>query len=142
VLASSVYMWITIGTSLRKGRKLGFSVLSQGICLSGMVMLLDYFLETHNNWAFNYALPLLFLCATLCISIIVIVKHIAIRDFILYFVLTALLGFIPLILIALGLVTVLWPSLVSIIYSGLALASIFIFADHATKIELKKRFHI
>ena len=52
------------------------------------------------------------------------------------------MGLLPLLALAMGLVTVIWPSLVSAIYSGLALVSIFIFADNATKIELKKRFHI
>jgi len=142
VTANIVYLWITIGTALRKHSKIGFNIMIQGISLGVLVLLMDRLFDTHVNWAFNYALPFLFFSATLAITIIVIVKRMAIRDFILYFILTALLGFIPLLLMLFGLVTVLWPSLAAALYSALALVSLFIFADNATKIELKKRFHI
>jgi len=142
VIANIVYMWIAIGTAMRKHAKLGHTIMIQGISLAGLIMVMNLFFDTRVNWAFNYALPFLFFSVTLSITIIVIVKRMAIRDFILYFILTALMGLLPLLALAMGLVTVIWPSLVSAIYSGLALVSIFIFADNATKIELKKRFHI
>jgi len=142
VVANILYMWIAISTALQRRAKLGYNVLIQGLCLAVMILIFDRFFDSKVNWAFNYALPFLFLTATLSITIIVIIKRMKIRDFILYFILTALMGFVPLLLIAVGLVDVIWPSVVSAVYSGLALVSIFVFADNATKVELKKRLHI
>lgn len=142
VVLNIVYIWIAIGTALKKHTKIGFNILIQGLSLAGLLLALSFFFELKNNWVFNYALPLLFFSATLSITIIIIVRRVAIRDFILYFILTALMGFIPLVLYAVGLITLMWPAMVSAVYSALALASIFIFADTATKVELKKRLHI
>lgn len=142
VIVLILYMWFSISTAVRRRRKLGYNVMIQGLSLAVLLAVLDRLLPTRGNWTFDYVLPALFFCATLSITVIVIVRRMAIRDFILYFILTALLGFIPILLMAVGLVKVLWPSLVSALYSLVSLVSLFILADNATKIELKKRFHI
>lgn len=141
VIGNILYMWIAISTAMRRRSKLGFNVLIQAISLAAILVLIDMF-SGHNNWALNYVVPFVFVTATMCITVIIIVKRMDSRSFILYFFLTALIGFIPVLLVAAGQVTVLWPSLVSAIYSGLSLISLFIFADKSTKQELKKRFHL
>jgi hypothetical protein len=141
VIANILYMWVTIGTAIRKHTRIGFNILIQAISLSALLIIIDYF-AGNNHWALNYAVPLLLVTAMLSITIIIIVKRIALNRFILYFFLIALLGFIPVILLAFNVVTVAWPSIASAFYSAISLVSIFIFADNATKIELKKRFHI
>ncbi|GHU80528.1 hypothetical protein FACS1894191_5990 [Clostridia bacterium] len=141
VIANILYMWITIRTMIREHTPVSFSILTQAISLSLLLLTIDY-LTGYHRWALNYAAPVLFVTAMLCITIVVIVKRVAIGRFVLYFFLIALLGFIPITLMAFGFVTVLWPSLASAVYSAISLVSIFIFADNATKIELKKRFHI
>lgn len=141
VLVNIAYIWVSIGTAIKPHSRLGFNILVQVVSLSVLMVIFDFF-AGHTNWALNYVVPFLFISATLSITVIIIVKRIAMGEFILYFVLTALLGFIPLIMLAAGQVTVRWPAVSSAVYSGLSLVSIFIFADHATKNELKKRFHI
>ena len=140
-IANIIYMWIAIGTALRRHTRLGYNITVQALSLAGMLCLFDYWLG-NLHWALNYAVPALFVTAMLSITIIIIVRRMDMGSFILYFFLIALMGFIPLILWALGLATVLWPSLVSALYSATSLVSILILADNATKIELKKRFHI
>jgi len=141
VIANIIYMWITIVSFTKKHIRISFSIFVQAISLSALLLIIDY-LTGYHKWALNYGAPLLFATAMVCITIIIIVRRVAISRFILYFFLIALLGFIPITLMAFGLVTVLWPSLSSAVYSAISLVSIFIFADNATKIELKKRFHI
>lgn len=141
VLGNITYMWVAITTAVKKRTKLGHNLLIQTISLALLLILIDRF--TGNlNWALNYVVPFLFMTATLCITIILLIKRMDVRSFILYFFLTALIGFVPILLMAMGLVTVLWPSLASAIYSGLSLVSLFVFADRSTKEELKKRFHV
>lgn len=141
VIANILYMWIAISTAVRRHAKLGFNIMVQVISLAVLLILLDYFSGNHR-WALNYVVPLLFITAMLSITIIIIVRRVDIGSFILYFILIGLLGFIPIILWALQMIKVLWPSLVAALYSAISLVSIFIFADNATKIELKKRFHV
>ena len=141
VIANLAYMWVATGTALRPSVKLGQTVMMQAIYLSVLVVVLGYLLDFHSL-VYNYVLPAVLVCATLSITIIVILKRMDIHSFVLYFILIALLGFIPVAIMAVGFVTVPWPSVVSALYSGLSLISIFLFANHATKIELKKRFHL
>lgn len=141
VIGNILYTWIAISTAIGKRAKLGHNILIQVISLAALMVLIDWF-AGRGNWALNYVVPFLFITATMCITIIIIVRRMDSRSFILYFFLTALIGFIPILLVALGQVTVLWPSVVSAIYSGLSLISLFIFADRTTKQELRKRFHI
>lgn len=141
VLVNILYMWIAIGTAIKRRARLGYNVMVQAVSLSALMVIFDFF-AGHSNWALNYVVPFLLISAMISITIIIIVKRVAIGEFILYFVLTALMGFIPVIMLAVGQVTVRWPAITSAFYGGLSLISIFIFADNATKTELKKRFHI
>lgn len=141
VIAAIIYLWIVVFTTLRKHVTLGFKILIQVLSLSGLFAAVDQIIG-HYEFAYDYVLPGLFTAATLTLTILIIVKRVRFKEFILYFLLTALMGFIPLILLAVGLVRISWPTTACAIYAGLSLVSMFIFADHATKIELKKRFHI
>lgn len=141
VIGNILYMWIAISTAVRKRARLGYNILIQAISLSALLVLIDWF-SGHSNWALNYVVPFLLITATLSITVIIIVRRMDARSFILYFILTALIGFVPIILVAVGQINVLWPALVAALYSGLSLISLFIFADRVTKQELKKRFHL
>ena len=141
VIGNILYMWIAVSTAVRRRTKLGLNVLIQAISLSALMVFIDMF-SSHTNWALNYVVPFLLMTATMSITVIIIVLRMDSRSFILYFFLTALIGFIPILLLVIGQVNVVWPSLVSAIYSGLSLSSLFIFADRDTKQELKRRFHI
>lgn len=141
VVGNIGYMWIAIGTAVREKSKLGFNILIQAISLSALMVLIDRF-SGNSNWALNYVVPFLFITATLSITVIIIVRRMDSRSFILYLILTALIGFLPIVFVGAGLITVRWPSIVSALYSGLSLISLFIFADRVTIQELKKRFHL
>ncbi|MGI6404065.1 MAG: DUF6320 domain-containing protein [Oscillospiraceae bacterium] len=142
VIANILYMWLAVPIALRRRYSVGFKVMAQAFLLASLVVVVDLIIGHNSTWAYDYVLPFLFATATLTITVISIVKRVKLREFILYFILIALLGFVPLLLLAVGLVRVSWPSMVSALYAGLSLVSLFVFADSATKIELKKRFHI
>ena len=141
VIGGILYMWIAVGTAVLRSTKPGYNILIQVLSLAALLVLIDWF-AGHRGWSLNYVVPFLFLCATASITVIIIVRRMDARGFILYLFLMALLGFVPVILLLFGLVTVAWPSLAAAIYSGLSLFGLFLFADRSTKQELKKRFHI
>ena len=141
VIANILYMWIALSSALKKNMRIGLNIIIQVLSLSGLIILIGSLLD-FSGIVFNYVLPGVFMGAMISISIIVIVRRIDIQGFLLYFMLIALLGFIPISLMAFKLVTILWPSLVTALYAGLSLISLFVFADNATKMELKKRLHL
>lgn len=141
VISGILYMWVAIGSAVRRAARLGYNILIQVLSLAVLLVVIDWF-SGHQGWSLNYVVPFLFVCATASITVIIIVRRMDIRGFVLYFFLMALLGFVPVILLAFGLVTVAWPSLVAAMYSGLSLIGLFVFADRSTKQELKKRFHL
>lgn len=141
VVGNIVYMWVAIGAAVRRWTKVGFNVLVQALSLSGLLLLIDGFTGYHG-WALDYVIPFLLMTATLCVTLLSIIRRMDAKKFILYLFLTALTGLIPIVLYALGLVKVMWPSLVCAVYSLLSLIGMFVFADRYTKQELKKRFHL
>ena len=141
VIVNMIYMWIALGSAFFSQRRLGFNVFVQVLSLAALLFVISRLVIPIANWALDYIIPFCFILGTFCITIITIVKRMQVREFVLYFILTALLGFIPLLFVLLGLVSVTWPSIGSAVYSGLSLIGIFVFADHATKMELRKRFH-
>jgi len=141
VIVNILYMWLAVPIALRRRYSVGFKVMAQAFLLAALVVAVDWIIGHNGTWAYDYVLPFLFVTAILTITVISIVKRVKLREFILYFFLIALLGFVPLLLLAVGLVRVSWPSLVSALYAGLSLVSLFVFADKATKMELKKRLH-
>lgn len=141
VAVNILYMWLAVPVALRRRYSVGFKIMVQAFLLAALIVAVDWITGRHT-WAFDYVLPFLFCTATLTITVVTIIKRVRFREFILYFILIALLGFVPLILMAAGLVQTVWPSMVSALYAALSLVSLFVFADRATRSELKKRFHI
>jgi hypothetical protein len=141
VVVNMLYMWIALGSAFLSQRRLGFNVFVQVLSLAALLFVISRLVIPIAHWALEYIIPFCFISGTFCITIITVVKRMQVREFVLYFILTALLGFIPLLFVLFDLVSVTWPAIGSAVYSGLSLIGIFIFADHATKMELRKRFH-
>jgi len=52
------------------------------------------------------------------------------------------IGFVPVLLYIIGIVTVLWPSIITALYSFLTFVGMLIFSDTTFKSELLRRFHL
>ena len=141
VIVSILYIWITVGTAIRRRTKIGFNILVQVINLLFLVIFIDIF-AGNKGWALNYVVPLLFVTAMVCDSVIVVIRRAYVGVSILGFLLVALLGFLPIFLNVMKLTTILWPALASALCSAISLISIFLFAGQVTKNELIKRFRI
>lgn len=139
--ASIVYIWVAIGTTIRRRHKKGFNLMIQVINLSVLLLVLALIFD-FKFLLFNIIYPALFISATISFNVIAIVRREEIKDFILYYLIVALFGFIPVILIPFKLVVIKWPAIVCAVYSVLSIISVFIFATRTTKNELKKRLKL
>lgn len=91
--------------------------------------------------AVDYVLPFLFTAATTAITLILAIRHMRWQAYVIYQLITAVLGCVPLVLYFVRVATVAWPSIASAAYSFITLIGMFIFADRRYKNELARRFH-
>ncbi len=141
VIGSLLYAWIVIGYPLLRKRKTGQIIVVVAIATSIYVFSLE--LATHTKgWGLTYVLPFIFIGATLAITFIILIKRLKWREYTVYQTIMVILGFLPIIFCATGLVEPMWPSILSAFYSLLTLVGMFVFVDKKYKDELIKRFHI
>lgn len=140
VIAPVLCAWLLVGNTLLARRRGGAVILLQTIAFSAMFAIIDAAAGFHR-WSVNYVIPFLLITQTLVITIIVYTKKIRWNQYIGYALTMIFLGFAPILLYAVGLCSVLWPSVSSAAYSFLTLAYMFVFSNKAFLGELKKRFH-
>lgn len=141
VLAGIAAIWVTVAMATRKRSSFSKQILYQVVTLSLILLFFDWLTGWHL-WAIDFVIPGLCVCATLAISIMAIIMHQRIQDFVIYLVVNALFGFIPVVFILTGWADIIWPSVVCIAISLLSLSGLILFAGKDTRSELKKRLHI
>lgn len=140
VLAGILYMWIAIVYGIRRVHRISRAILYQMIATSAIAVLIDQ-LYGGYGWAIDYVVPALCLFGMLAIAVVALISHIDLEEFVIYIVVNALLGLIPLIFVLIGLADARWPSLCCVMLSVLSLAGVFIFGGDDVRQEIKKRFH-
>lgn len=141
VIGSILYIWITVGYPLYAKRKIGHIIVINTIATSIYVYSLELATRT-KGWGLTYVTPFLFISATLMITFITLLKRLKWREYAVYQTIMVILGFLPILFCVTGLVTSIWPSVLSAFYSFITLMGMFIFADKKYKNELIKRFHL
>jgi hypothetical protein len=141
VIGSMLYIWITVAYPLFVKRKIGQIIVINAISTSIYIYSLE--LATHTDgWGLSYVTPFIFIASTLMITFILLLKRLKWREYSIYQTIMVTFGFLPVIFWVTGLVTPIWPSVLSAFYSFLTLTGMFIFADKKYKNELIKRFHL
>lgn len=141
VIGTLLYIWITIAYPLFIKRKIGHIIVINALSTSIYLYSLELATRT-KGWGLSYATPFLFIAATLMITFIILLRRLKWREYSTYQTIMVLLGFLPVIFCITGLVTPIWPSVLSAFYSLLTLTGMFIFVDKKYKNELIKRFHL
>lgn len=141
VIGTILYIWIIVAYPLFVKRKIGHIIVINVISTSIYLYPLQLATRT-KGWGLNYVTPFLFIAATLLITFIILIKRLNWREYSLYQTIMVALGFLPVIFCITGLVTPIWPSILSAFYSFITLTGMFIFADKKYRNELIKRFHL
>lgn len=141
IIGTILYLWITVAYPVFVKRKIGQIIVINAISTSIYLYLLE--LGTiSKGWGLSYAIPFLFIAATLMITFIILLRRLKWKEYSTYQTIMVILGFLPVFFCITGLVTPIWPSVLSAFYSLLTLTGMFIFADKKYKDELIKRFHL
>lgn len=144
VIVGAIYIWILFKSTILSKRPIAGKLVIQMIFISLVLGVIDYVSNKTliNSWAISYAIPALSIATTISIIIVLLIKRMRYSDYVLYFIETIFLGFVPLVFYLFKLTNILWPSLSAAGLSLVTILGMIIFADRQTKDELKKRFHI
>lgn len=134
-------MWLVVLMAVRKRRNLAKSTVYLVVLVSLVSVYWDY-LVGWSGWSVTYVVPILCGSSVLAVIIIVRAMRIEIGEHIVYTGLTMLLGLVPLVLLAIGLVTTPLPSLLCGGLSLLALVLIRVLRGSEVDHEVKKRLHL
>ncbi len=141
VIIGVIYAWILWRSTIKSQRNVASRLLIQMITLSLMVYGIEE-ISKSGNWALDYIIPFICTATTLSIIILIISKKMRYSDYLFYLLLSIIIGFVPLVLYLTKIIDVLWPSITAAGVSSITTLGMIIFADRATKDELKRRLHL
>jgi hypothetical protein len=98
----------------------------------------------YRGWALEYVTPLAFLACNLAISVIIWIKRINLRDYIIYLLTILVFSLVPLLLVWTGAIAEeeRWPSIAAFCAAMFILLVLLIFFPRSIKDEIHKRFHL
>jgi len=141
VFGGIITAWLLIGLPLMGQMNLNFMLIDQMIGVQLYVYLIDLVFG-NKGWALNYVYPLLYIAVAITLVLFVIIYRMAWRDYLITLVVMALIGFYPLLLIAFGIVDVLWPSYTAILFACLMICGLLLFGWDKLKKEIRKRLNL
>jgi len=139
-VASILYLWAGIAHSIRHHVNVASKILVQVLCASVLVVLVDLVLG-YDGWSVNYLVPLLFGLANIAVLILLTINRLDWRNYLMYQLGIALLGFVPIILYLCGAVDRPLITMIATVISSLTLIGTMIFGERKVESELKRRFH-
>lgn len=104
-------------------------------------VLWDVFTSWHG-WSIDYILPLVAITAMLSLSITAKVLKAKLDDTLLYLLIAAFYGVLPIIFVLTNTTKVIYPSLICTAMSVIYISSLVVFRGKHVNSELKKRFHM
>lgn len=141
IIAGLVSVWVSLITAINKRNNIPKNIMYQVIIVSIAVVSWDYM--THwRGWSIDYVIPLICIFAMISMSFISKVMKLHIEDYILYLIIDGVFGIVPSIFIMLGILKVLYPSLICVVTSIISLSILLLFEGESMLDEMKKRLHL
>lgn len=141
VLAGLASLWISFGVMLKKRQNLPKGILWQVSILSVLALLWDVF-TGYQGWSVDYVLPILYTCAMIAMLVVAKIRRLNIQDYILYLLMSCVVGIVSLVLVVVGAAKVVIPSAVCFVCSVIFLSVLLFFEGRALRAELIRRFHL
>ncbi len=135
-----IFFWMLVSIGVFSKNNIAQKLVFITSLLIGLLVLIDQ-MSLKEGWSHNYLLPFLLLACNLAISVIIFVKRIEYRDYILYLLTIVLLSIVPIILVLVKVITVKWPAIIAFGLAIFILLFIIFFFPKSIKDEIKKRFH-
>ena len=95
-----------------------------------------------HGWAITFVIPIILTLAMVVMYVVSKVLHLQVGDYMIYLLIDALFGLIPLVLLLTGQVFTDIPSLICILTSIISVVGLVIFEGNNMVSELKRRLHL
>ena len=139
-LGITLSMWIALSIGFLKRHNLLKNGIWQLIIFSAGCILWDYF-TGWRGWSLDYAFPAICLTAMVSFMIITRVQKLKAQDYLIYYMMVSVIGMLPLLLWAVGMVGVRHLSVICGGISFLLLVGLVIFRGSSLAAELHKKLH-
>jgi hypothetical protein len=141
VLTALLLLWETVGFMILSKKNIGWRLFAQMVAVMIVLMTIDA-VTGWRAWSIGLLAPFVIVASSLAMSVIFYINRLKWREYMLFQLIIAMNGFIPVILFWCGLTRILWPAAAGALFSLLTFAGMLIFADKQLKNELMKRFHL
>ena len=147
VAAPVLYVWLCGLITFRKRAHLGLKLMAHAIGIVSLLVVINTFTDSqrivsHVSWAVSYTMPFIFIGFILLINVLMARKRNTLRDYVLYQISLCVIGFIPLLLVLLGVAQPAYPSIIAAACSALTIGGLFLFGRKKVVAELNRKFHI
>lgn len=139
-IISIIYLNLSLRSIIKKKQNYGFFILMQVVMISIVGWVIDL-LTGYKGWSVDYVIPFVIISGSATISILSTINSYKYKDYLIYLFISAILGFVPIILIANNWTHVYWTSASCVIYSVLTVLAMVIFTRRRLNAELKRRLH-
>lgn len=141
VAAGIACMWISLFFIIRKKNNIAKTIIWQVGLIGILSVIWDRFMGW-NGWSIDYVIPSVCVAAMIVMAIGAKILKIGANDLIVYLLVDAVFGFVPVIFILFGWLNELYPSVICVAASAISLAALILFEGDNIKTELNKRMHI
>lgn len=140
-VAAVASVWVTLSIGITFRKRLFKNITLQLFFITAVSVLWDVSIGW-QGWSIDYVLPCA--CVTYLFSIFILSKTTKgpQNSYVIYLVLDAVYGIVPLIFILTGILNVIWPSIVCVACSLISIAGLLIFDGRALREEISKKLHL
>lgn len=140
-LLGIISTWASVGAVVARRRQIS-KIVSWQVTILTLLMLAWDWIFGWQGWSLNFAIPIIMLAAQTTLYILARALHLESGDYLIYLLLCALLGLVPLLFLIFGWITIQLPSVICVGVSLLMIVGALIFQGGVIKHELTKRLHI
>lgn len=141
VVTTFVCLWISLSIAISKHKNILKYLLHQSIIISLFSIFLDYFTGRYG-WSINFVIPVIFTLAMIVMYILSKILRLQAGEYMIYLLLDALFGIIPILFLVTDSVKYTVPSFICILVSLISVTALIIFEGRTMLSELKRRLHI
>jgi hypothetical protein len=140
IIGGLASVWVSLITAINKRNNIPKNIVYQVMIISIALVIWDY-MTKWKGWSIEYVIPVLCVFAMISMAIIPKILKLRIEDYILYLIIDGFFGIIPVVFILIGILDVIYPSLICVASSVISLSTILIFEGESMRDEMKKRLH-
>lgn len=133
--------WVSVAMAISRYKNIAKYVLQQSMIFCVFALFMDYF-TGWSGWSTSLVIPVVLTLAMVVLSVLSKVLHLQPGDYMIYLLIDAAFGIIPIIFIGSDSVITDIPSLICIVVSIVSVTRLVVFEGRMMYSELKRRLHV